>query len=64
MIKDFVLATPTYNASEYLSVFLESCSIFAKEYPIVVVDDGSTDDTKEVLNRYYSKLNKLTIYLP
>jgi glycosyltransferase involved in cell wall biosynthesis len=44
---------PTYNQAEYLPAALDS--IFAQTYPdyeVVVVNDGSTDDTAGVLARY------------
>lgn len=52
MIKEFVLATPTYNASEYLDVFLKSYKKYASDYPLVLVSDGSTDNTKEVIESH------------
>lgn len=55
---------PTYNRKDYLRETLDS--IFAqtyKDYEVVVVDDGSTDGTEEMLNhgdypvRYYWQKN-------
>ena len=47
-----VLATPTYNSSEYLNVFIESYKRYAEDYPLVLVSDGSTDSTKEVIESH------------
>lgn len=50
---------PTYNRSEILSYTLESIlrqSIDLNEIEVIVADDGSSDDTKEVVLRYQSKL--------
>lgn len=49
---------PTYNYAKYLPEAIES--ILNQTYPqrdieIIVVDDGSTDNTKEVLKPYISK---------
>jgi glycosyltransferase involved in cell wall biosynthesis len=44
---------PTYNNAKYIKQAIES--IYAQKYDnieIVVVDDGSTDNTKEVLKQY------------
>lgn len=44
---------PTYNYARYLEEAIES--VLAQDYPnveLIVLDDGSTDDTREVLERY------------
>ena len=44
---------PTYNNAKYISQAIES--VYAQNYDnmeIIVVDDGSTDNTKEVLKQY------------
>ena len=49
----FSIIIPAYNAEAYLSRCLDS--IFAQEfedYEVIVIDDGSTDGTPAVLNRY------------
>lgn len=44
---------PTYNYGEYLPVALESCMRQTyKNLEIIVIDDGSTDNTKEIVGRY------------
>jgi glycosyltransferase involved in cell wall biosynthesis len=48
---------PTYNCAQYLRTAIDS--VLAQEYnniEIIVVDDGSTDNTKEVLKNYPSSL--------
>jgi len=48
------IGIPTYNRSTMLIEALESC--FIQEYPhleILVADDGSTDNTEEILNSVY-----------
>lgn len=47
------IVIPTHNAAKYLPVALDS--VLGQDYPnieIIVVDDGSTDDTAEVLRPY------------
>jgi len=48
---------PTYNCSRFLVESLES--VFAQSEPpmeVIVVDDGSTDDTQDILARYRDRL--------
>jgi glycosyltransferase involved in cell wall biosynthesis len=50
-------AIPTYNRARFLPEALES--VFAQTRPpeeVLVVDDGSTDDTQEVLARYGDRI--------
>lgn len=45
---------PTYNSEEYLRESIES--IFNqtfKDYEIILVDDGSTDNTREIVKQFY-----------
>lgn len=51
------LVTPAYNQGEYLAETIES--VLAQDYPkleYIVLDDGSSDDTPEVLSRYAHRL--------
>ena len=51
------IVVPTYNQSQYLPVCLDA--IWFQSYPsieVIVVDDGSTDDTGEILDQYNAAL--------
>lgn len=46
---------PVYNSMIYLDRCLESClcqDLLSSEYEIIAIDDGSTDDSLQILERY------------
>jgi len=51
------LVTPTFNQSNYIKETIES--VLRQDYPnveYIVVDDGSTDGTSEILDKYSCKI--------
>jgi glycosyltransferase involved in cell wall biosynthesis len=51
------IVTPTYNQSAFLRETLDS--VLAQDYPFIehiVIDDGSTDDTRRVLEEYTGRV--------
>jgi glycosyltransferase involved in cell wall biosynthesis len=51
------IVTPAYNQAEYLAETIES--VLAQDYPnieYIVLDDGSTDHTRQVLARYNGRV--------
>lgn len=59
----FSIVVPTYNRKGYIIKALES--IHAQEffnYEVIVVDDGSTDNTKEVIKEFIKKNPRIKYY--
>lgn len=55
---------PTYNRSKLLCVAIES--VLAQTYPaveIIVVDDGSTDNTATVMEQYSGQVTYIRLLL-
>lgn len=56
----FSVIIPTYNRSKQLSSALDSVlAQTCTDYEILVIDDGSTDDTEQVLRAYQDRLTYL-----
>lgn len=67
MSKDILLSiiVPVYNASKYLSDCLNSMidqELDQGEYEIICVDDGSTDNSLEMLNDYSNKYPFIKVF--
>lgn len=57
---DVSLIVPTYNRSELLEYTLNSClhqDTSQLEFEVIVADDGSSDNTKEVVGKYAEQIN-------
>ena len=51
---------PTYNCPKYLTQTLESVlNQTFNDYEIIIVDDGSTDDTKVVLQQFLKEYKNI-----
>ena len=53
---------PIYNAARYLDACLESClSQTYSDFEIIAVNDGSTDDSKAILEKYIQKDSRIIL---
>jgi glycosyltransferase involved in cell wall biosynthesis len=50
---------PTYNRARFVTQAIDSALAQGKECEVIVVDDGSTDDTRALLNVYGDRLKYL-----
>ena len=48
-------AVPCYNSAEYMKNCIESLLVGGDEVEIIIVDDGSTDDTGSIADMYLEK---------
>ena len=63
MNKLISIIIPTYNVENYISKGLDSCiKQTYKNIEIIVVDDGSTDNTCKVVEEYTRKDNRIFLY--
>ncbi len=63
----YCIVTPVYNAQKYLDAYFDSIvssSLDFKKYIyIIIVDDGSTDKTPDIINRWKLKYNDNISYI-
>lgn len=54
---------PVYNAEKYIGKCLETvCNQTLKDLEIIVINDGSTDNSYEIINEYKNKDNRIITY--
>ncbi len=59
---DVSIVIPVYNAAEFLPECLDSClNQTLKNIEIICVDDGSKDNSLEILNQYAQKDKRITV---
>ena len=54
---------PTYNAAKHLGAAIESVLAQTfRDFAFVIVDDGSTDDTLEIVRRYAARDSRIVVH--
>lgn len=65
-VSTYTIVSPTYNVSKYLDEFLQSVvdqTIDPKALEVIMVDDGSTDDSAAVIEKWRSRHPRLIKYV-
>ena len=54
----FTVITPVFNGGKYIEETVQSVLMATDglDYDYFVIDDGSTDDTRKILEKYFSKI--------
>lgn len=64
----FSIIIAAYNVASYISRTIESCisqiNIDKREYEVIVIDDGSKDDTGAIIDQYNSLSNLRIVHQP
>ena len=60
---DISVIVPIYNVAEYLPACLESLAAQTKDkLEVILIDDGSTDDSGEIADRFVKRYDNFTVY--
>jgi len=55
---------PTYNRARFLPQCLESAfQQTYRDFEVIIVDDGSTDDTKKIVQKFIKRYGKIITYI-
>lgn len=63
MVTKFSIIIPAYNASKFIKKTLDSVKAqIYKNYEVIIVNDGSNDDTEEIVKKYVDDNPAMSIY--
>ena len=58
------IITPSYNSSKFIEDCINSViSQTYKEWEMIIVDDCSTDDSRQIITKYNKKDNRIKVIL-
>ncbi len=58
-MKLITVAIPCYNSAEYMSKAIDSALLGGKEVEVIIVNDGSTDNTAKIADEYAEKFPEI-----
>lgn len=64
-MKKLSLIIPVYNVEKYVAKCIESCisqNVSSVDYEIIIINDGSTDDSLQIVNAIVGKQDNITVF--
>jgi glycosyltransferase involved in cell wall biosynthesis len=64
-MKKLSLIIPVYNVEKYVAKCIESCvnqNLCPNDYEIIIINDGSTDSSLEIVNAIVEKQDNITVF--
>ena len=61
-MKYISFAIPSYNSQEYMSHAIESILVGGEDVEIIIVNDGSSDDTSKIAHEYEEEFRTYTCH--
>ena len=58
-MKILTVVVPCYNSEAYMNKCLKTVISAGEDVEVIIVDDGSTDDTKEKVNKFINRTKAL-----
>ena len=61
-MKLLTITVPCYNSQDYLDRCMESLLVGGEDVEILIVDDGSTDRTQEIIKKYANQNQRIVFF--